>query len=181
MRWSTGRIGRCAVPASRPWSKSDSRLRSTRVGRSLIELIRVTKSGPGRCRSDFGMVLHSCSSKLLASLPSIDSSLPLQGGVGVVIVATGLIMALRPGAGELEYDMPLTEPLQLRQTAGVMPRRAWGFRPPIRHSHYDPAPWQIKLPGSDEDSLENVDRATDIKRELGSEHPPWERLDRQGP
>ena len=110
----------------------------------------------------------------------VDWSVLIMGGWVVVIVATGLIMALRPGAGELEYDMPLTEPLQLRQTAGVMPRRAWGFRPPIRHSHYDPAPWQIKLPGSDEDSLENVDRATDIKRELGSEHPPWERLDRQG-
>jgi hypothetical protein len=25
-----------------------------------------------------------------------------------------------------------------------------------------------------------VERATDIKRDLGSEHPPWERLDRQG-
>jgi hypothetical protein len=38
----------------------------------------------------------------------------------------------------------------------------------------------VQLPKSGEDSLDNVDRATDIKRDLGSEHPPWERLDRQG-
>jgi len=35
-------------------------------------------------------------------------------------------------------------------------------------------------PRTDEHSLDIVERATDIKRELGSEHPPWERLDRQG-
>ena len=98
----------------------------------------------------------------------------------VLIVGAGLLMALRSGAGELEYDTPMVEPLVLRQTAGVMPRRAWGFRPPVHHSRYDPAPWQVQLPKSGEDSLDNVDRATDIKRDLGSEHPPWERLDRQG-
>ena len=98
----------------------------------------------------------------------------------VAVVLAGLTMVLRPGAGELEYDIPLIEPLQLRQASGVMPRRAWGFRPPVQHSRYDPAPWQVQPPGSAEDSLENVDRATDIKRDLGSEHPPWERLDRQG-
>jgi len=98
----------------------------------------------------------------------------------VAVVLAGLAMVLRPGAGELEYDIPLIEPLQLRQASGVMPRRAWGFRPPVQHSRYDPAPWQVQPPGSAEDSLENVDRATDIKRDLGSEHPPWERLDRQG-
>jgi hypothetical protein len=98
----------------------------------------------------------------------------------VVILVAGLIITLRPGAGELEYDTPVAEPLRLRQASGVMPRRAWGFRPPVHHSEYDPAPWQVQPPRSDEDSLENVDRASDITRELGSEHPPWERLDRQG-
>jgi hypothetical protein len=110
----------------------------------------------------------------------VDLAVIIMGGWVVVIVATGLVLALRPGAGELQYDTPTAEPLRLRQTAGVMPRRAWGFRPPVHHSRYDPAPWQLQAPRSDEDSLENVDRATDIKRELGSEHPPWDRLDRQG-
>ncbi len=110
----------------------------------------------------------------------VDWSVLIMGGWVVVIAAAGLVMALRPGAGELEYDAPMAESLRLRQAAGVMPRRAWGFRPPVHHSHYDPAPWQVQPPRSDEDSLENVDRATDIKRDLGSEHPPWERLDRQG-
>jgi hypothetical protein len=110
----------------------------------------------------------------------VDWSVIIMGGWVVVIVATALVMALRPGAGELEYDTPMGGPLHLRQAAGVMPRRAWGFRPPVHHSRYDPALWQVQPPRSDEDSLENVDRATDIKRELGSEHPPWERLDRQG-
>jgi len=107
-------------------------------------------------------------------------SVIIMGGWVVVIVAAGLVMALRPGTGELAYDASSAEPLHLRQTSGVMPTRAWGFRPPVHHSRYDPAPWQVQLPRSDEDSLDNVDRATDIKRELGSEHPPWERLDRQG-
>lgn len=110
----------------------------------------------------------------------VDWSVIIMGAWVIAVVAAGLVLALRPGGGELEYDMPVTEPLHLRQTSGVMPRRAWGFRPPVRHSHYDPAPWQVQPPRSDEDSLENVDRANDIKRELGSEHPPWERLDRQG-
>jgi hypothetical protein len=107
-------------------------------------------------------------------------SVLIMGGWVVVIVAAGLVMTLRPGAGELEYDRPVLEPLRLRQTSGVMPRRAWGFRPAVRHSRYDPAPWQVQPPRSDDDSLDNVDRATDIKRDLGSEHPAWERLDRQG-
>ena len=110
----------------------------------------------------------------------VDWSVIIMGGWVLVIVATGLVLTLRPGAGELEYETPTTEPLHLRQAAGVMPRRAWGFRPPVHHSRYDPAPWQVQPPRSEEDSLDNVDRATEIKRELGSEHPPWERLDRAG-
>ena len=61
----------------------------------------------------------------------------IMGGWTLAMIATGLVMALRSGAGELEYDMPLAEPLVLRQTAGVMPRRAWGFRPPVHHSRHD--------------------------------------------
>jgi hypothetical protein len=38
----------------------------------------------------------------------------------------------------------------------------------------------VQAPRTDEHSADIVERATDIKRELGSEHPPWERLDRQG-
>ena len=110
----------------------------------------------------------------------VEWSVIIMGGWVVVVVAAGLVMALRPGAGELEYDAPLAEPLVLRQAAGVMPRRAWGFRPPVHHSQYDPAPWQVQPPRADEHSVDIVERATDIKRELGSEHPPWERLDRQG-
>jgi hypothetical protein len=110
----------------------------------------------------------------------VSWSVIIMGGWVVVIVAAGLIMALRPGAGELAYDAPPAEPLRLNQASGVMPRRSWGFRPPVHHSRYEPAPWQVQPPRSDENSLDNVDRATDIKRELGSEHPPWERLDRQG-
>src|SRR5690242_15577133 len=110
----------------------------------------------------------------------VDWSVLIMGGWTVVVIVVGLVLALRPGLGELQYDAPASEPLRLRQTSGVMPRRAWGFRPPVHHSTYDPAPWQLQPPSSDEESLENVDRATDIKRELGSEHPPWERLDRQG-
>lgn len=110
----------------------------------------------------------------------VDWSVLIMGVWVIAIVITGLVLTLRPGGGELEYDTPVAEPLRLRQTSGVMPRRAWGFRPPVHHSQYDPAPWQKQPPQSDEDSLENVDRATDIKRDLGSEHEPWERLDRQG-
>ena len=110
----------------------------------------------------------------------VDWSVIIMGTWVIVVVAAGLVLALRPGHGELDYDTPVAEPLRLRQASGVMPQRAWGFRPPVRHSHYDPAPWQVQQPRSDEDSLENVDRANDIKRDLGSEHPPWERLDRQG-
>ncbi|TMD22212.1 MAG: hypothetical protein E6I99_10760 [Chloroflexi bacterium] len=76
----------------------------------------------------------------------VDWSVAIMGTWVVVIVVAGLVMALRPGLGELEYDATVAEPLRLRQASGVMPR----------------------------------DRATDIKRDLGSEHPPWERLDRQG-
>src|SRR6266849_5806653 len=96
--WSTGRIERYPVPASRPWSKSDSRLRSTRVGRSVIEKIRVTKSGPGRCSCDFGIVLHSCSSKPWASFPRIDSSLLSDVAVAVAICPPfgGSVLQFRP-------------------------------------------------------------------------------------
>lgn len=110
----------------------------------------------------------------------VDWSVIIMGGWTVAMIATGLVLALRPGAGELAYDTPLAGPLVLRQAAGVMPRRAWGFRPPVHHSQYDPAPWQVQAPRADEHSADIVERATDIKRELGSEHPPWERLDRQG-
>jgi hypothetical protein len=110
----------------------------------------------------------------------IDWSVLIMGGWVVVIVVAALALTLQPGAGELEYDVPSGETLRLRQASGVMPQRAWGFRPPVSHSHFDPAPWQVQPPRSEEESLDNVDRATDIKRELGSEHPPWERLDRQG-
>jgi len=111
----------------------------------------------------------------------VDIAVIFMGGYVLVIIAAGLVMTLRTGAGgelvTVEEDQPA---LQLRQRAGVMPDRAWGFRPPVQHSHYEPAPWQVTPPQSAEDSLDNVDRATEIKRELGSEHPPWERLDRQG-
>jgi hypothetical protein len=110
----------------------------------------------------------------------VDWSVAIMGAWVVVILVAGLIMALRPGAGQLEYDVPYRQRIELRQGSGVMPQRAWGFRPPVQHSQFEPAPWQASPPGVDEDSLDNVDRATDIKRELGSEHPPWERLDRQG-
>jgi hypothetical protein len=109
-----------------------------------------------------------------------DWAVAILGGWVVLIVVAGLVMTLRPGTGgELVYvddDLPPA----LRQSSGVMPSRAWGFRPAVQHSHYQPAPWQRRPPRSPEDSLENVDRATDIKRELGSQHEPWERLDRQG-
>jgi hypothetical protein len=110
----------------------------------------------------------------------VDWSVLIMGGWVIVILVAGLLITLQPGSGELEYDTEAAQPLRLRQASGVMPRRAWGFRPAVHHSRYDPAPWQVQPPRSDEDSLDNVDRATDIKRELGSEHPPWERLDRQG-
>ena len=110
----------------------------------------------------------------------VDAAVIIMGAWTVVMIGAGLLMALRPGTGELAYDAPTPQPLLLRQTAGVMPSKPWGFRPAVRHSQFDPAPWQVRPPRSEEDSLENVDRATDIKRELGSEHPPWDRLDRQG-
>jgi hypothetical protein len=111
----------------------------------------------------------------------VDLAVLFMGGYVVAIVLAGLVMGLRPGAGPAAFYPPTEEDrIRLRQLEGVMPRRAWGFVPPVRHSHYDPAPWQMDRPRSDEYSLENVDRATEIKRELGSEHPPWDRLDRQG-
>jgi hypothetical protein len=110
----------------------------------------------------------------------VEWSVIIMGGWVVVVVAAGLVMALQSGAGDLEYDARLAEPLVLRQAAGVMPRRAWGFRPPVHHSRYDPAPWQVQPPRADEHSVDIAERATEIKRELVSEHPPWERLDRQG-
>ena len=109
-----------------------------------------------------------------------DLAVLILGLWTIAIIAAGLVMALFPGEGEYDVDRLVVEPISLRQASGVMPRRAWGFRPPVQHSQYDPAPWQVQPPRSSEDSLDNVDRATDIKRELGSEHAPWERLDRQG-
>ena len=110
----------------------------------------------------------------------VDLAIIIMGGWTVAMIATGLVLALRPGAGELDYETAMAEPLVLRQNAGVMPRRAWGFRPEVHHSQYDPAPWQVQPPRDDEHSVDIVERATDIKRDLGSEPPPWERLDRQG-
>jgi hypothetical protein len=112
-----------------------------------------------------------------------DAAVYFMGGYVVVIILAAAFITLSSGAGE--QATILEEPegtvvLDLRQRQGVMPSKAWGFRPAVKHSHYDPAPWQLRPPEGDEDSLENVDRATEIKRELGSEHPPWERLDRQG-
>jgi hypothetical protein len=111
----------------------------------------------------------------------VNLAVLFMGGYVVAIVLAGLVMALRPGLGEAAY-YPETEEdrIRLRQLEGVMPRKAWGFVPPVRHSHYDPAPWQMERPRGEDSSLEVVERATDIKQELGSEHPPWERLDRQG-
>ena len=112
----------------------------------------------------------------------LDAAYLFMGGYVVVVVLAALVMTLRGGRGEIPYveETDSANPGQLRQQSGVMPRKAWGFRPPVSHSHYEPAPWQLEPPQSEESSLENVDRATDIKRELGSEHPPWERLDRTG-
>ena len=109
-----------------------------------------------------------------------DWAVAILGGWVVLIVIAGLIITVRPGTGGELVSADGEVPAPLRQSSGVMPSRAWGFRPAVRHSLYDPAPWQLRPPRSPEDSLDNVDRATDIKRELGSEHPPWDRLDRQG-
>jgi len=110
-----------------------------------------------------------------------DAAVIVFGGYVVVIIVVAAVLSLSTGAGEQAAVLDeASETLVLRQQQGVMPPRAWGFRPPVKHSHYDPAPWQVRPPQDEEDSLENVDRATVIKRELGSEHPPWERLDRRG-
>src|SRR5437879_11735178 len=97
----------------------------------------------------------------------VDWSVIIMGGWTLAIIATGLVMALRPGSGELEYDTPLVEPLVLRQAAGVMPRRAWGFRPAVHHSRYDPPPWQVQAPRPGAHRLELGERATDIRPHLG--------------
>jgi hypothetical protein len=109
----------------------------------------------------------------------------VMGGYVVMVVFAALVMTLRPGQGaDLVYADARAEDVTgdptLRQASGVMPARAWGFKPPVGHSHYRPAPWHERVPDPDADSLTVVERATDIKRRLGSEHPPWERLDRQG-
>lgn len=112
----------------------------------------------------------------------VDTAIYFLGGYVVVIIVAATVMTLWGGKEEAAayMDEPAAPPLPLQQQAGLTPRKSWGFRPLVRHSHYDPAPWQVQPPASDESSLENVDRATEIKRELGSEHPPWERLDRSG-
>ena len=117
----------------------------------------------------------------LGDVSLVDLAVVFMGGYVVLIVLAGLLMALRPGLGQAAVYPPTDEDrIRLRQLQGAMPKKAWGFVPPVRHSHYEPAPWLNEPPQSDDDSLENVDRATGIKRELGSEHPPWDRLDRQG-
>lgn len=112
-----------------------------------------------------------------------DAAVYVFGGYVVVIIVAAAFLSLSGGVGEQAAVLAEQEdsgPQVLRQQQGVMPVKPWGFRPPVKHSHYDPAPWQVRPPEGEEDSLENVDRATEIKRELGSEHPPWERLDRRG-
>jgi hypothetical protein len=114
----------------------------------------------------------------------VDFAVLIFGIYVIGVVAAGLLMAVRSGRGTQQVILA-EEPeqpaaLELRQQSGVMPPKAWGWRPPVEHSRYQPAEWQVEPPTSEDDSLENVDRATVIKRELGSEHPPWERLDRQG-
>jgi hypothetical protein len=112
-----------------------------------------------------------------------DAAVYVFGGYVVVIIVAAAFLTLSGGVGEQAAVLAEPEdsgPLVLRQRQGVMPPKPWGFRPPVKHSHYDPAPWQVRPPAGEEDSLENVDRATEIKRELGSEHPPWDRLDRRG-
>lgn len=113
-----------------------------------------------------------------------DAAVYFLGGYVVVIMIAAAFLTISGGAGEQAAVVAEADgadaPLVLRQRQGVMPHKAWGFRPAVRHSHYDPAPWQVRPPEDEEDSLKNVDRATEIKRELGSEHPPWERLDRRG-
>ncbi|HLB78440.1 MAG TPA: hypothetical protein VJO72_15525 [Candidatus Dormibacteraeota bacterium] len=112
-----------------------------------------------------------------------DAAVYVFGGYVVVIIIAAAFLSLSGGVGEQAAVLAEPEdsgPLVLRQQQGVMPTKPWGFRPPVKHSHYDPAPWQVRPPEGEEDSLENVDRATEIKRELGSEHPPWDRLDRRG-
>lgn len=113
-----------------------------------------------------------------------DAAVYFLGGYVVVIIVAAAFLTLSSGTGEQAAVVAESEdasaPLVLRQQQGAMPHKAWGFRPPVKHSHYSPAPWHVSPPQGEEDSLENVDRATEIKRELGSEHPPWERLDRQG-
>jgi hypothetical protein len=114
----------------------------------------------------------------------VDLAVLIFGIYVIGVIAAALLMALRSGRGTqqaiLAEQPSEPAPVELRQQSGVMPPKAWGWRPPVEHSRYEPAEWQVQPPSSDEDSLENVDRATLIKRELGSEHPPWERLDRQG-
>src|SRR5713226_4189859 len=104
-----------------------------------------------------------------------DAAVYLLGGYVVVIIVAAALLSISGGVGEQAAIVAEPDgPLVLRQQQGVMPPKPWGFRPPVKHSHYDPAPWQVSPPKSEEDSLENVDRATEIKRELGSEHPPWD-------
>lgn len=110
-----------------------------------------------------------------------DAAVIVFGAYVAVIIVAAALLSISGGTGEQAAVVEeSSQPLLLRQQQGVMPPKAWGFRPAVKHSHYDPAPWQVKPPQDEEDSLENVDRATAIKRELGSEHPPWERLDRRG-
>ncbi len=112
-----------------------------------------------------------------------DAAVYVFGGYVVLIIVAAAFLSLSGGVGEQAAVLAEPEdrgPLVLRQQQGVMPPKPWGFRPPVKHSHYDPAPWQVRPPEGEEDSLQNVDRATEIKRELGSEHAPWDRLDRRG-
>jgi len=70
MPWSTGRIDTYPVPASRPWSKRDCRLRSTRGERSVRATTRSTKSSPGSTRSSLAIPWAVWVSRSLASSPS---------------------------------------------------------------------------------------------------------------
>jgi len=110
----------------------------------------------------------------------VDTAIVFFGGYVVVIIIAAFVMTVSGGRGSDGASVGEATAPVLRQQTGAMPPKPWGFRPPVKHSHYEPAPWQVSPPQSDESAIDNVERATDIKRELGSEHPPWERLDRRG-
>src|SRR3954468_23881004 len=81
MPWSTGRIETYPVCASRPLASTHWSWRRTLVGRSVSTKTRSMKSGPGRCSSEAGKVLHSCWSRDSASSPRSSSIRELVNSV----------------------------------------------------------------------------------------------------